>query len=148
MTQPEHLTTTSEPQKRKKPLKDKWLHLKVSEAERSALKALASEQKVTVADLVRKSVEEKLTLTHIRPRIAKAPTHRADPALLAALGRLGSNLNQIGRWVNTHKSAADAVQVLSALVEIERQLKVLASERPIGRTSKAKRGSDDAGPAV
>ncbi|MBC7201820.1 MAG: plasmid mobilization relaxosome protein MobC [Pseudomonas balearica] len=55
----------------------------------------------------------------------KAP--EADPALLAALARAGNNLNQIGRWANTYKSNADAVQVLAALVGIEQ---ILSSYRP------------------
>ena len=39
-----------------------------------------------------------------------------------AAGRIGSNLNQIARWCNTHCENADAVQVLAALVAIDQAL--------------------------
>ena len=42
------------------------------------------------------------------------------------LVRIGSNLNQVTRWVNTHKMATEAVQVVSYLVVIERELAALA----------------------
>ena len=40
--------------------------------------------------------------------------------------RTGSNLNQVTRWANTHKMATEAVQVVSYLVVIERELAALA----------------------
>ena len=42
------------------------------------------------------------------------------------LARIGSNLNQIARWANTHKTEAEAVQILAHLVAIERELGALA----------------------
>ena len=42
------------------------------------------------------------------------------------LVRTGSNLNQVTRWANTHKMATEAVQVVSYLVVIERELAALA----------------------
>jgi hypothetical protein len=41
------------------------------------------------------------------------------------LGRIGNNLNQIARWANTHKEAAEAVEVVAMLLRIERELKML-----------------------
>ena len=40
--------------------------------------------------------------------------------------RIGSNLNQIARWANTHKENAEAVEVIAHLVSIERALGTLA----------------------
>ena len=42
------------------------------------------------------------------------------------LARIGSNLNQIARWANTHKGNAEAVEVLAHLVVIERALDILS----------------------
>jgi len=114
-------------QKAKAEPRDKWLHVKVSLAERERLKALAHAQDITVADLVRQALDHRLAgVAPKRQRLTRA----ADPKLLAALGRIGSNINQVGRWVNRHKSAADAVQVLASLAAIERELKELVPEKP------------------
>ena len=45
------------------------------------------------------------------------------------LARIGANLNQIARWANTHKTAADAVEVIAHLIAVER---VLAALAPVG----------------
>lgn len=39
------------------------------------------------------------------------------------LGRIGTNLNQLAHWANTHKSAAEARQVVVALLRLERALR-------------------------
>ena len=36
--------------------------------------------------------------------------------------RIGKNLNQLARWANTHKAAAEAVTVIAYLVSFERSL--------------------------
>jgi uncharacterized protein YlxW (UPF0749 family) len=49
--------------------------------------------------------------------------HRADERQrLSLLNRLNANLNMLAKWVNTYKSAADAVQVMVYLADIEREL--------------------------
>ena len=42
------------------------------------------------------------------------------------LNRINANLNMIARWVNTHRGAADSVEVVSHLMAIERAIKELA----------------------
>ena len=44
------------------------------------------------------------------------------------LARIGSNLNQIARWANTHKENAEALEVAAHLVAIERALDTLTVE--------------------
>ena len=59
--------------------------------------------------------------------------HRDDERQrLAMLNRINANLNMISRWVNTYKSAADAVQVIVYLADVQREMsRVLAAmERP------------------
>jgi hypothetical protein len=49
--------------------------------------------------------------------------HREDERKrLAMLNRINANLNMISRWVNTHKSEADAVQVLVYLADVRREM--------------------------
>lgn len=51
----------------------------------------------------------------------------ADPQLLAGLGRIGGNLNQIARQVNTIESDIEKIRVFAELAIIREQLqKVLA----------------------
>jgi hypothetical protein len=104
-------------------VRDKWLHLKVTNAERADWQAQAQAAGVTLADLMRQRMggaAESKRKPATRQRRMKAPD--ADPALLAGIAKVGNNLNQLGRWANTHKGAADAVQVLAALSAIERHL--------------------------
>lgn len=45
------------------------------------------------------------------------PIKRADPQLVRAIGRIGSNLNQIAKYVNINKELDD--KVLSSITRIE-----------------------------
>ena len=52
----------------------------------------------------------------------KGPS-KVDPELLRQLAGIGNNLNQIARRVNTAEwAAADRVQVIAALADVEREL--------------------------
>ena len=50
--------------------------------------------------------------------------------LVRQVARIGNNLNQIARWANTYKGAAEATQVISSLARIESSL--LALDRRAG----------------
>ena len=99
--------------------RDLWQHVKVTPSERAAWKAAAQAEGVTVADLIRKRMGA--APEGRAPKRTRA-ARRADPRLLQAAGRIGSNLNQIARWCNTYAEGADAVQVLAALVSIDQAL--------------------------
>ena len=99
--------------------RDLWQHVKVTPSERAAWKAAAQAEGLTVADLIRKRMG---AATEGRAPKRTRAARRADPRLLQAAGRIGSNLNQIARWCNTHCENADAVQVLAALVAIDQAL--------------------------
>lgn len=115
-------------QSSKKEPRNLWLHVKVSATEREHLKMLALSRNQTVSDLVRESLGVE-RLSNVAPRRRQRRTSKADPVLIAALGRLGNNLNQIARWVNVHKGGASSVEVLAALVAINRDLKSLLPEK-------------------
>lgn len=120
--------------------RDRWVHVKVTEAERVQWQALAESEGVSVADLIRRRVGDARPVG--RAPVRRRAARRADPLLLATLGRIGNNLNQIARWANVHKDAADAVQVLAALAAIDN---ILSSYRPHGaQPHVAAEGGDDA----
>jgi len=106
--------------------RDKWIHVKVSESERAEWQRLALAKSVSVADLVRQSVGGAALSNRQAPE--RRPARRVDPELIRELGRLGNNLNQVGRWANTYKSDADAAQVLAALIALEREFAAIRAD--------------------
>ena len=46
------------------------------------------------------------------------------------IAKLGNNLNQIARWANTYTNTADAVEVVTYLIAIEKALLALKSTKP------------------
>ena len=78
------------------------------------------------------SLSELLRQAMVRTRTWTAAARAAERERTLQLARLGSNLNQIARWANTHKAGAEAVEVIAHLVAIERDLRALKV-----------RGSDD-----
>ena len=95
-----------------------WVKIRASEALRAEWHAKARSSGLTLSDLVRRSVGRARTWT-----VAHAAVERERTRELA---RIGANLNQIARWANTHKGAAEAVEVIVHLVPIERALTALA----------------------
>ena len=49
-----------------------------------------------------------------------------DPELVQQVARFGANLNQVARWANTHKAAAEAVQVLAHLQALDAAINSLS----------------------
>ncbi|ALV30096.1 mobilization protein MobC-like protein [Pannonibacter phragmitetus] len=69
-------------------------------------------------------MREALGLTEARRR---RPVPKVDPELVRAVARIGGNLNQIARWLNTAQaqgqvSAIDAITLVARLIAIERAL--------------------------
>ena len=52
---------------------------------------------------------------------------RSRQELIRQVARIGNNLNQIARWANTYKGAAEATQVIAGLARIESALLELGS---------------------
>lgn len=53
---------------------------------------------------------------HLDYRLRQTPLEKERVRQLA---RIGANLNQLARWANIHKSRAEALDVLTALVSLE-----------------------------
>lgn len=91
--------------------------------EKRHLKRRASADKISVSELLRGA------LGQIRAPRRRA-TPQVDPQLVTALSRIGTNLNQIARAVNSAQAAGDmrqldGLQLLAELIGIERQMAVL-----------------------
>ena len=95
-----------------------WVKVRASDAERAEWHAKARAEGFTLSDLVRWSLG--------RVHIWTVPQAEVERERTRQVARLGNNVNQIARWANTRKGAAEAVEVLARLVAIERALAPLA----------------------
>ncbi len=66
------------------------------------------------------------TVPPIMPITKTLPIKSADPQLVRAIGRIGSNLNQISKYANTNKQLDD--KVLSSITRIETLLISIVNE--------------------
>lgn len=86
--------------------------LRVTPAEKAAIAAKAEAHGQTVTDFIRQRA--------LDYRLRQTPLEKEHVRQLA---RIGANLNQLARWVNIHKSRAEAIDVLVALASLERELR-------------------------
>ena len=94
--------------------RDFMLKIRVSGEEYDAIKTTADAAGLTVSDYVR------LRLAHQRLRQTAA-----ERDMLTHLARIGSNINQIARWANTHTSQIDALEILMRLDALQTEIKTL-----------------------
>jgi len=109
-------------QKRVQPRLTKRLIFRISEEDYQRFQEVVKNYKVKQAEFLRQltllgldSVENSLRLKLLKE-------------LIKEVHRIGVNLNQIARWVNTYKDKADARVVLDRLSEIDKDLKTLLKE--------------------
>ena len=95
-----------------------WVKVRASDAERAEWHAKARSAGLTLSDLVRRSLGRARTWTVPHADVERERTRE--------LARVGNNLNQLARWANTHKTAAEAVSVIAHLVSFERSLLAVA----------------------
>lgn len=95
--------------------RNNMLRVRFSDAEWEALQALSESAGMNMSELVR----DHLAKVKVRNR-------QDEKERIAMLNRINANLNMIARWVNTHKSAAETVEVVSHLMAIDRAIKELA----------------------
>ena len=63
----------------------------------------------------------------VRSPSSKVGDKRSRREFILQVARIGNNLNQIARWANTYKDAAEATQVIASLTKIESALLELSS---------------------
>lgn len=108
----------STPRKKRSPRRGVMVTFRLSVPEHTSLRAKASAAGVSLSSLLRAAI--------VRTRTWMAAATDVERARTRQLARIGNNLNQIARWANRHKSAADAVAVIAHLVAIERELRSLS----------------------
>ena len=96
-------------------------HARVSPEELAEWHAKAEAAGVTLSELVRQAMGRTRTWT--------AKSAAAEREKLRQVARIGNNLNQIARWANTYKQAADAAEVIAHLLAIEREIAAVAGMR-------------------
>lgn len=92
--------------------KDKWVKVRIDETEREYWHEKAKASGRTLSDLIREALE--------RVRRWSPVDKESERVRLRELARIGSNLNQIAKWANTYKSSAEAAEIISHLITIER----------------------------
>ena len=66
--------------------------------------------------------------SNLRSASLKTRQMRSRQELIRQVARIGNNLNQIARWANTYKDAAEATQVITGLARIESSLLELSNK--------------------
>ena len=99
------------PQKNITERRTKRVEIRLTEAEEKVLSALSSECGLSVSDHIRK------VALGSKPRVQMATPERAAFIKgLADLGKLGSNVNQIARGLNSDLAASQRVTVSGQLI--------------------------------
>lgn len=96
-------------------------HARVTPAELERWQAKASAAGIPLSELLRQAMR--------RTRAWTAAAAGIERERVRQVARIGSNLNQIARWANTCKDAAEAVEVVAHLAAIEREIAALARRR-------------------
>ena len=91
--------------------------VRISPAESAVWRTKAAAAGVPLSALLRRAMARTRTWT--------APAAEAERERIRQIVRIGNNLNQVARWANTHKTAAEAVEVIAHLITIERALSAL-----------------------
>jgi hypothetical protein len=98
------------------------IKIRVTETEQVAWQTKAEAAGLSVSELIRRAVARVKTWTASDATIERERTRE--------LAKIGNNLNQIARWSNTYKDAADATEVISHLLAIEQRLDSIYGIRP------------------
>jgi site-specific recombinase XerD len=95
--------------------RNQMLRVRFSDAEWQALQELSESAGMTMSEVVR----DHLGKVTVRNR-------KDEKERTVMLNRINANLNMIARWVNTHRGAAEGIEVVSHLLAIERSIKELS----------------------
>jgi len=105
-------------------LSEKMKQIKVffSPLDYNFLKKKSADRNITMSEFIRKSVNSKI-------KNPPAPKQKkvykvADPKLLFELNKIGTNLNQIAKKLNSNENIGNTV-IIQKLVEIEKKLNEL-----------------------
>ena len=97
--------------KENKERRSAWIKMRVTPDEKRLIESKASAQGQTVTDFLRQRA--------LDYRLRQSPLEKER---IRQLARIGSNMNQIARGANTYKKRAEAVEVITRLILLEREL--------------------------
>ena len=97
--------------KENKERRSAWIKMRVTHDEKKLIESKASAQGQTVTDFLRQRA--------LDFRLRQSPLEKER---IRRLARIGANMNQIARWANTYKKRAEAVEVITRLILLEREL--------------------------
>jgi hypothetical protein len=112
-------TAEAEREARKKSVRVK---IRLTEEEKNQWQGKAKSAGMTLSRLIRDSFD-RVYVWSVGDRKLYAERTRE-------IARIGSNINQLARWANTYKTAADAVQIIIGLAAVEKALKGIPSRPP------------------
>ena len=110
---------------RKSPQRRGLVQARVSARELAAWRSKAAAAGVSSSALLRQAMARTGAWTPSASEVERARRREVERARTRELVRIGNNLNQIARWANRHKSAADAGEVSLRLAAIELALRGL-----------------------
>ena len=111
---------------RKSPRRPGLVQARVSAREFAAWRSKAAAAGLSSSALLRQAMARTGVWTPSANEIERARRREVERERTRELVRIGNNLNQIARWANLHKSAADAGEVSLRLAAIELALRALA----------------------
>ena len=120
--QAETLTDAGERKSQRRTL----VQARVSAEELAAWRSKAAAAGVSSSVLLRQAMARTGAWTPSPAYVERERERKVERGRTREVARIGNNLNQIARWVNAHKSSADAGEVLIRLVAIEQALRGLA----------------------
>lgn len=94
------------------------LRIRVNDAEYERLRTLAREANMTPSALVRDHIGK-----------LKVRNSSDEQQRIAMLNRINANLNMIARWCNTHRGAAETIEVVSHLQAIQQAVELVADQQ-------------------
>ena len=98
--------------------RDVIVKIRMTEAEKTQLKEVAKRERTTLARLIREAVLQEAKDRHKNVTYKQVIVHAADPALVREVARIGNNINQIARTLNTlnKNGALTRSEVLESLI--------------------------------
>ena len=97
---------------------DTSIKIRLSKQEKLAWQEKAARAGISLSTLIREAMGRTRTWT--------AGDRSSIQEQTRQISRLGNNLNQIAKWANTYKGTAEAIEIIEALMAIEKALNKLS----------------------
>ena len=105
-------------------MKSKWMNVRMTPDEWAAVKKQADELGLSVSDFVRVRI---LVGVKENKKEYRKKNKKECRELAEEIARVGNNINQLARWANTYKSAADGAQAIRLFAMAVNELKKISA---------------------